>query len=148
MRDINYIVIHCSATESDVFVNAAYIRGWHKQKGWSDIGYHYVILRDGSIEKGRPDDIPGAHVKGHNHDSLGICLVGGLDKEGNAECNFTFAQWYALDRLISGLRSAHPDAQCVGHRDLSPDLDDDGEIEKHEWLKECPTFDVASLWKE
>jgi hypothetical protein len=76
----NWIVLHCSATRaSQVNIGAKDIRRWHKDKGWADIGYHYVIKRDGTLEKGRALDAVGAHVEGHNSDSVGVCLVGGLN---------------------------------------------------------------------
>ena len=79
MRDINKIIIHCSATPEGRDVNTETIRQWHTAKGWSDIGYHYVIELDGSVNMGRDIDRIGAHTKGHNTGSIGICYVGGMD---------------------------------------------------------------------
>ena len=82
MKKINTIVVHCSATPRHKDFSAEDIRDWHvKGNGWDDIGYHFVIRLDGSIEYGRMVDKYGAHVKGHNYDSLGICYIGGMDKE-------------------------------------------------------------------
>lgn len=147
-----YVVWHCSATRPDVHVDAATIRQWHtdpppKGRGWADIGYALVILRDGTIEAGRPLDEIGAHVAGHNHDSIGICMVGGLDSFGNSHANrpdlFTFAQWETARAVYQFMRRLYPFAQHVGHRDLSPDRDSDGQVEPQEWLKHCPCFDVT-----
>lgn len=142
MRPINKIVVHCSATKPDRNIGEAEITEWHKEKGWSDIGYHYVIRRNGLRENGRPLEIAGAHVAGHNTGSIGICMVGGIDKDGKAECNFTFRQFQSLEILLRELLGRFPNAEVLGHRDLSPDKDGDGSIEQSEWLKECPTFDA------
>lgn len=131
----NWIVIHCSATRaSQKKIGAADIRKWHKDKGWSDIGYHYVIKRDGKLERGRaPDDI-GAHVQGHNADSVGICLVGGLnDKTFQPENNYTPAQWKMLKTLVATLSERYPYAKVLGHRDFKG------------VQKACPCFD-AKPW--
>ena len=82
MRDINQIIVHCSATPPSMIVGADDIRKWHKARGWSDIGYHYVIKRNGVTEKGRDITRVGAHAKGHNEDSLGVVLIGGIDEDG------------------------------------------------------------------
>lgn len=146
-RRDDFIVIHCSATGPTSDIGADEIDQWHKAKGWSGIGYHAVIRRDGEIEFGRHFDEVGAHVQGQNARSVGICMVGGVDAEGNAENNFTEDQFESLDLLVAMLRRAYPTAEVLGHRDLSPDLDGDGIIEKNEWLKECPSFSVKE-WLE
>lgn len=152
MREINLAVVHCSATPIKQHVNAAVIRGWHTDKingrGWSDIGYHFVILREGGLEIGRPLSRAGAHVKGHNDNSVGICLVGGLTENGQPENNFTDAQLTTLRALLAMLQFEHPDIEICGHRDLSPDIDGDGEVEEWEWLKSCPCFNVKAWLKE
>lgn len=141
-RRTKYIVIHCSATKPDSDIGADEIRDWHTRKGWSDIGYHAVIRRDGCIEFGRHFDAVGAHVHGQNYQSVGICLVGGLDAAGNPEDNFTVSQKSAARQLVAVLARAYPFASILGHRDLSPDLDGDGIITRNEWVKDCPCFDV------
>lgn len=119
----------------------------HRERGFLKIGYHYVILRDGQIQKGRKDSEVGAHVVGHNVGSLGICLVGGLnDTTGKAENNFTEEQFAALSSLLFKLTLEHPKAKVLGHRDLSPDRNKDGKIQQSEWLKVCPCFDVGNWW--
>jgi N-acetylmuramoyl-L-alanine amidase len=114
---------------------------WHRQKGWLMIGYHFVITRDGRLQKGRDINEIGAHVKGYNHKSVGVCMVGGYaEKQGwpgeewKSEDNFTPAQWSVLKLVVGDLLCQYPDAKVVGHRDLEPH-------------KECPSFDVAA-WME
>lgn len=146
----SFVVIHCSATRPQLNIGRDVIREWHLAKGWADIGYHAVVKRNGLIEFGRPFDDIGAHVAGYNGTTLGVCLVGGLYADGReAEDDFdglyTVEQKHALRELLVVLKAAYPDAQIVGHRDLSPDKDGDGKIEKHEWLKSCPGF-AAREW--
>ncbi len=146
-RRTDYIVIHCSATPPSSDIGADEIDEWHRKRGWSGIGYHAVIRRDGEIEFGRPFDDIGAHVKGQNYRSVGVCMVGGVDSKGKSENNYTEDQWESLIAIIDMLERAYPLAKTLGHRDLSPDLDGDGVIEKHEWMKDCPCFDVKE-WRE
>ena len=147
-RRTEYIVVHCSATPPSSDIGADEIDSWHKNRGWSGIGYHAVIRRSGEVEFGRPFDEVGAHVKGWNTRSVGVCLVGGVtESTGEAEDNFTQAQYESLMAMVAMLERAYPEAELVGHRDLSPDLDGDGIVEKHEWLKECPSFDVKA-WRK
>ena len=148
MRKINLLVIHCSATRASLDVAATDIDRWHKARGWGGIGYHYFIRRSGEIEKGRPLEQVGAHVYGHNKQSIGICLAGGVDEAGKkGEDNFTQAQYASLRSLIGSLQELFPGIRVCGHRDLSSDIDGDGVIERFEWTKECPSFDVAA-WCE
>jgi N-acetyl-anhydromuramyl-L-alanine amidase AmpD len=116
---------------------------WHKARGWSGVGYHAVIRRNGQIEFGRHFDETGAHVKGWNTRSVGVCMVGGVNGAGDAEDNFTTVQYDSLRSVLGVLAHAYPSAQVVGHRDLSPDLNGDGIITQDEWLKDCPCFDVT-----
>lgn len=147
IKSVDYLVVHCSATPASRDIGRKEIDVMHRQRGFMGIGYHYVIRRNGEVEKGRPDDRPGAHVEGFNHRSLGICMVGGVKADGKtAECNFEPAQYDALRALLTKLKAAHPKAEVVGHRDLSPDRNRDGVISQNEWLKECPTFDAPAWW--
>lgn len=114
----------------------------HRKKGWLDIGYHYVIKRDGTVEKGRPDTQVGAHEPKINRISLGICLIGGSPplnspafKRGEGENNFTPAQFKALAGLLRKLKGAHPNAEIIGHRDV-PGV-----------AKACPSFSVKDWVK-
>ena len=131
-RAITRIIVHCSATGPEVNVGAEEIRRWHVEgNGWSDIGYHYVIRRGGAIDIGRPEDVQGAHTRGQNEDSLGICLVGGVDKHGEPDANFTHAQLLALAELVQAIRRERGDIPVHGHREFS--------------AKACPSFD-APAW--
>ena len=143
--DIKYIVIHCSATPPRSNIGAKTIDQWHKDRGWSGIGYHVVVRRDGTLEFGRPFDKVGAHAYGVNRVSWGVCMIGGVDANGNAVDNFTAEQYVSLGLIVDALQTRAPDAEVLGHRDLSPDIDGDGVIEKWEWTKQCPCFN-ARQW--
>jgi len=131
MRDIDAIVIHCADTPASMDVGVDTIRDWHVNgNGWSDIGYHWVIRRDGGCEKGRDESVSGAHVRGNNSRTIGLCLVG-----GKGGFNFTRQQLAALEAKIIDLTRKYPHARVVGHRDL------DG-------AKECPVFDVSAWWND
>lgn len=143
MRQINLIVVHCTASRNGKARPVAAIEADHRARGFSSIGYHYVIQPDGHVDLGRDEEQPGAHAKGFNAHSLGVCLVGGLG--GPDKLNpglYTMAQWDALRVTVRSLLDRYPGARVVGHRDLSPDLDGDGQVEPHEWLKKCPAFEV------
>ena len=127
------IVVHCSATPPYRDINAAEIARWHRARGWSDIGYHFVIRRDGTIEPGREATRQGAHARGVNNRSVGLCLVGGLDEAGEPADHFTAGQWVSLERLVGALKLIWPDAQVIGHNEVS--------------AKACPSFDVQA-WLE
>ena len=136
IREVEYLVVHCSATPEDMDIGAEEIRKWHLQRGWFDIGYHYVITRSGEVQKGREDNVPGAHARGVNERSLGICLVGGVESNNKkAVANFTHAQWDALEDLLKDLKLKYQQAEVLGHRDL-PRVG-----------KACPSFDVRSWWQ-
>lgn len=144
MREVKLIVIHCSATREGSDITASDIDQMHAARGFSGIGYHRFVRLDGTIERGRPDSVPGAHVKGHNFDSIAICYAGGLAADGKTPKDTrTPAQKASLGRLVDEYRALHPRARVCGHRDLSPDRDGDGVVRSHEWIKACPCFDVA-----
>ena len=130
----------------DKDITAADIDEMHRAKGWSAIGYQMFIRRTGLIEFGRHMDDVGAHVYGENGESVGICLAGGLFPDGSIgkefADTFTSAQAISLKLCIDLARHAYPNASVEGHRDRYPDLDGDGIIESHEWMKACPTFGV------
>jgi N-acetyl-anhydromuramyl-L-alanine amidase AmpD len=137
------IVVHCSATGPDTDIGAADIARWHRQRGFDTIGYHFVIRRNGTRETGRPENTVGAHVRGHNLNSIGVCLAGGTNATGKPDNNFTAAQFASLEALLNELRGRYPKARIYGHRDLSPDKNGDGKITPNEFIKACPSFDVA-----
>ena len=144
MRAINRIVIHCTATKQGIDHDVKYVRGLHKARGFRDIGYHFLIHLDGKIERGRPWDIPGAHAKGYNSDSIGIAYVGGLDENGKPKDTRTVAQMHSVRASVEIIKAQYPMIKVVGHRDLSVDLNGDGVISKGEWMKACPCFDVKT----
>lgn len=133
MRQINEIIVHCTATPEGRYHTAADIDRWHRQRNFNGIGYHYVVLLDGSIQTGRRPDIAGAHCKGHNKYSLGIVYVGGLDAKGNPKDTRTPAQKASLLRLLKELKSKYPKASIHSHRDFA--------------AKACPCFDATSEYR-
>lgn len=135
MRQINYIIIHCSATKAGQDFRAKDIDRWHRERGWDGIGYHKVIDLDGTIEPGRSEAKPGAHCKGHNSDSIGICYIGGLDKNGKPADTRTELQKAALAGLVAGYKRRFPNAKVVGHRDM-PNVH-----------KACPCFNAKEEYK-
>ena len=151
-EDIDSLVIHCTASREGVNMTAKDVDRVYKERGFSKIGYHYVIRLDGTVEKGRLDTEIGAHAntkglsgKSYNYHSLGIVYVGGLDKNLKPKDTRTPEQKEALRKLVFDLMDKYPNiCEVVGHRDTSPDLDGDGEIEPHEWIKACPCFDVRA----
>jgi N-acetylmuramoyl-L-alanine amidase len=143
MREINLLVIHCTATRSNLPFTQADLELSHRERGFNGIGYHYYIRRDGSIKSTRPLDKVGAHAKGYNAHSIGICYEGGLNAQGKPADTRTEWQRHSLRVLLLTLLRDYPGSKIVGHRDLSPDLDGDGVIESHEWLKVCPCFDAG-----
>ena len=130
-QETSYIVIHCSQTRPSQNIGAKEIDRWHRERGWLKIGYGTVIKRDGTIEQGREDDEVQAAVKGYNHTSFNLCLVGGAKEENwkQPDDNFTGEQFESLKKELTRLVKKYPDAQIVGHRDL-----DD--------IKFCPSFNV------
>jgi len=139
------IIIHCSATREGQDISTDTIRKWHLDRGFWDIGYHYVIRLDGTIEAGRDVHVDGAHCMGWNQRSIGVCYVGGLDAQGKPADTRTPAQKESLRTLVAALRITFPKVtQVIGHRDTSPDLDGNGIITPNEYVKACPCFDVKT----
>ena len=135
MRSITLILIHCSAVRPYQTSTAVQIDSWHRARGWNGIGYHYVVLRDGTIQTGRPESQAGAHCTGHNAHSIGICYEGGLDAQGKPSDTRTRAQKRALVRLLRDLRKKYPKALIMGHNVFNPH-------------KSCPCFDAAEEYKD
>ncbi len=145
MRDVNLVVIHCSATKEGIDYDVKTIRKWHMdQRGFRDIGYHFLVHLDGRIERGRPWDQPGAHAKGYNNNSIGICYAGGLDYRSKPKDTRTVAQIHSLRAAVEIIKAMYPLIEVVGHRDLSVDLNGDGLITESEWMKQCPCFEVKT----
>lgn len=132
-RFINEIIVHCSATPEGKDYTVADIKRWHLKRGFGDIGYHYVIYRDGTIHSGRSADKVGAHTIGHNTHSLGVCYIGGVAKDAKTPKDTrTEAQKAALARLLKRLHEMYPKATLHGHREFAN--------------KACPSFDVHSAY--
>lgn len=130
MRELNRIILHCTATPSWRDVSVDEIRRWHVEgNGWSDIGYHYVILLDGTIARGRPLDVAGAHVKGHNKDSVGVVYVGGTDVTGQPQDTLNSNQLFSLYKVVTSLRNLFGPLTLHGHNEFSD--------------KACPSFIVS-----
>ena len=138
MRPITSIIIHCTATPPTLDIGVDEVRQWHMSppNNWSDIGYHYVIRRDGAVDMGRDIRVAGAHAVGHNAKSIGIALVGGVDEQNQPEMNFTDTQMDVLRHTIDSLIHAYGDVAVIGHRDL-PGVN-----------KACPCFDVHDWYYE
>lgn len=119
-RKITHIVIHCSASNRST-TTVLDIERWHRERGWSGIGYHKVIDISGAVHQGRPDDVAGAHAEGFNSRSLGICLIGDFDKDKLLEAD---PQFRALVQVVATLCKRHgiPVANVIGHRDVYPIL--------------------------
>jgi N-acetyl-anhydromuramyl-L-alanine amidase AmpD len=147
-RVMNTIVIHCSATKEDKDYSVADIKKWHLQRGFNDVGYHFIIKLDGTIEIGRSLDKVGAHVAGNNTGSIGICYIGGLDSLGRAKDTRTNNQKEALKTLVDTITACIPTIKEIkGHRDYSKDLNKNGKIESFEYIKTCPCFEVKDEFK-
>lgn len=143
MRKITHIIIHCSATRADRTLSSEELEVIHRRRGFNGIGYHYYVRKDGTVLGTRSLEIIGAHTKGFNAHSIGICYEGGLDCQGRPADTRTPEQRSALHQLVAQLLQQFPDTRLCGHRDLSPDLNHNGEIEPEEWIKQCPCFEVA-----
>ncbi len=118
-RKIDMIVLHCSATPQGRDVTVDDVRRWHLQRGFADVGYHFVIRLDGTVETGRAIDKVGAHCKGHNRNSIGICYVGGADDKLRSKDTRTLEQMHTLDLLLRRLREVYPKAVVRKHRELA-----------------------------
>ena len=148
MRFINLIVVHCSATSCDRSYTEHDLTTDHLRRGFSGAGYHFYIRKNGDIKTLRPLERPGAHARGYNAHSVGICYEGGLNERGRPADTRTDFQKHSLRALVLLLLKDCPGSRLCGHRDLSPDLNGNGQIEPEEWIKECPCFDAASLLDE
>lgn len=136
MRRIDYIAIHCSATREGQDYTVADIDRWHRGNGWTGIGYHYVIYRNGEIHSGRDIEKAGAHVANYNKFSIGICYIGGLDSAGRPKDTRTPEQKRALLNLLDRLKKQFPGAVIQGHRDF-PGV-----------TKACPCFDAKTEYAD
>jgi len=142
MRFIDTLVVHCTATPEGKAFTVADIRKMHLARGFSDIGYHYLVYLDGSVHEGRPVEKIGAHVEGHNTGSIGISYVGGITAKGAAKDTRTPEQKEGLRRILTELADRFPIKRILGHRDFSPDKNHNGKVDSWERIKECPCFDA------
>ena len=133
-RIIKEIIVHCTATPEGRIETVESVRNMHKAKGWSDIGYHYLIGLNGECWEGRNVNLIGAHCEGHNSNSIGVCYVGGVDKKMQAKDTRTEKQKYALVALLKDLRKLYPKANIYGHHDFNKG-------------KRCPCFDAKNEYK-
>lgn len=132
MREINRIILHCSATPEGKDFTVADIDRWHKARGWQGIGYHYVIYRDGSVHNGRDIAVAGAHTSGYNKNSIGICYIGGVSADGKTPKDTrTAEQRVALRELVERLKKQFPKATIHGHYEFA--------------AKACPSFKIQDL---
>lgn len=130
VRNITEIVVHCTATPAGRDVTVADVDRWHRERGFNGIGYHYLVTLDGTVCPGRDVDLAGAHCRGHNSRSIGVCYVGGLDAADCPADTRTEAQRRALHSLLTALKRLYAGAVIRGHRDFA--------------AKACPCFDATS----
>jgi N-acetyl-anhydromuramyl-L-alanine amidase AmpD len=152
MREIKFIVVHCSATpEGKKFVEKD-IEAMHalrfKAIGGKHIGYHVLVYLDGTIVQTKSFELIGQHVAGSNSNSIGLCYIGGLDKNGKGKDTRTPEQKESLLKQLKSLKKTYPNATILGHRDFSPDKDGDGIIEPWEFMKECPCFNAKTEYSK
>ena len=131
MRELKEIILHCTATKEGQDYSVEQVRKWHLDRGFNDIGYHYLIRLDGAVEGGRPLETVGAHCKGHNANSIGIAYVGGLDKNGRPKDTRTLPQKESMRRLVDLLKQYFPRIEVHCHNEYS--------------TKACPCFSVPEL---
>lgn len=145
MRKIERIFIHCTAGSQRATVND--LMREFKNKGWKNSGYHILVTADGKIHQLLPFEKVSNGVKGFNQTSINIAYTGGIDAKGNAVDNRTPEQKQSLMKLLIRLREKYPKAKIMGHRDISPDLNGNGEVDTFERIKECPCFDAMVEYK-
>lgn len=133
MRKLDRIILHCTATPEGRHVDVDTIRVWHKARGWSDVGYHFIIYIDGSVHAGRAVELTGAHVAGHNATTIGVVYVGGTDAAGKAKDTMNAAQETAFVNLVKHLRDEYGPLTLHGHNEYA--------------AKACPSFIVKDKFK-
>lgn len=143
MTAIRFLTIHCSAHPAGRDVTVAQMNAIAMQR-FRQRSYHWIVTLDGVAHRNMEDHQRGAHVGGHNTGNIGVCIVGGLAADGKT-CENTMnpAQEAALRRIVADYQMRVPGIIIRGHRDWSPDRNGNGKVDRHEWLKCCPSFDVA-----
>lgn len=160
IKDINLIVVHCSASREDKDYTFEQLGKDHKARGFDTVGYHRFIDKKGMVYVGREYDIVGAHAAPRNTNSIGICYEGGLDKKSTTKKSVAKdtrteeQKEQILNCILDVLKEikragGNPkQVEIIGHRDISPDLDGDGIVEPHEWIKQCPCFEARHEYKD
>jgi N-acetylmuramoyl-L-alanine amidase len=144
MLPIKFLTIHCAATPEGRDVKTSDISAWDIAK-FGQISYHWVVSLDGTKTQTLPDTKRGAHTGGKNTGNIGVCYIGGVAKDGKTiKDTRTEAQKIALREIVADYRAKYPGIKVLGHRDWSPDKNKDGKITPNEWMKGCPSFDVAT----
>ena len=134
MRLVKEVIIHCSATREGQDVSVDTIRDWHLAKGWNDIGYHFYIDLDGTIHKGRDIDKIGAHCKGRNRNSIGVCYCGGVEADGKTPKDTrTQEQKESLLHVLKTLKAMYPESIIYSHNEFA--------------AKACPSFDATKEYE-
>ena len=147
-RKIDCIVWHTSATKESSNIGVDELRRMHKARGWSDVGYHIIVQRNGNIQIGRPIEKIGAGVYGFNKHAVHLVWIGGLKNDGKTIVdNRSESQKASMIAATIEMKKSYPNAKVIGHRDFSPDLNGDGKITSNEWIKQCPCFDAMEEYK-
>ena len=141
MKKVDKVIVHCTATPEGRHTTVEDVKRWHLDRGWSDIGYHFLVYLDGTVHEGRSLDVQGAHCRSQNKNSIGIAYVGGIDKVNfKPKDTRTDEQKEALVDMLEFFKIAHPEAVIYGHRDFAN--------------KACPSFDakkeydnITNMWK-
>lgn len=151
MRNIKYLVVHCTAGGSDQSVSEiqAY---WKNVLKWKNPGYHYIIDYKGNVVQLLDEDKPSNGVAGYNSEIINVCYIGGLIevKQGKSIYGDTRSdsQKTSMRNLLKKLKDKYPKSQIRGHRDFSPDLNNNGKVDQFEWIKVCPCFDAIEEYKD
>lgn len=146
MRKIERIFVHCTAGSQMQTVED--LKAEFKRKGWKNPGYHYVVMPDGKVESLLPEDSISNGVKGYNSTAINVAYVGGIDAKDKGVDNRTPEQKKSLKTILSQLKKKYPDAEIMGHRDISPDKNGNGIVDPWERIKECPCFDAKVEYKD
>ena len=146
MRTIKRIFVHCTASHQTATVND--IKSEFRRKGWKNPGYHYIVDPGGAIHQLLYDDKVSNGVRGYNSTAINVAYIGGIDAEGKGTDNRTEPQKKALVKLLKLLRSRYPNAEILGHRDISPDTNGNGIVDSWERIKECPCFDAKTEYAD
>lgn len=146
MRKIERIFVHCTASHQTATVDD--IKREFKNKGWKNPGYHYLIDVNGEIHQLLDEEGISNGVQGYNQTSINVAYIGGIDEKGKGIDNRTDEQKKSLKSLISKLKEKYPNAEVLGHRDISPDKNGNGIVDPWERIKECPCFNVKDEFNE